>query len=207
VFVIADPSREWATVQIVREGTQGWGRNLDAEAAMERIEYSVDLLAGDPHETLVITTSTTDGEPWHLRAHVHIKAPAVAGVTIATENGDVEVIDLQGRVQISSSGGSIRVMTEKPMVEPVTILNRRGDIDYRVRGESSGVFDCEAQNGDVDQRSKYGGLNILAGTNRHRLRATLNDGENPVQLRTVDGDIRVAVVSNPTDVGAEVRKP
>jgi len=36
---------------------------------------------------------------------------------------------------------------------------------------------------------------------------TLNDGENPIRLRTVDGDIRIAVVSNPTNIGTYIIQP
>ena len=97
--------------------------------------------------------------------------------------------------------GDVRVMSNQAMIRPVTIVNRNGDIDYRVRGESSARFDCETVDGRVYQKVRYGRLKTMSPTDRDSFNGTLNDGDNPVRLRTVNGDIRVAVVYNPEQVG------
>jgi hypothetical protein len=46
---------------------------------------------------------------------------------------------------------------------------------------------------------------VEAGTDERTLHAVLNAGENPIVLRTTDGDIRVVVKPNPTHVGRVIR--
>ena len=79
-----------------------------------------------------------------------------------------------------------------------------GDIEYRVRGESTGIFDCIAEGGKVDHHVSYGKFIIAPNRRTGRLLAALNDGGNSVVLHTEDGNIKVAVVSNPTDIGTAI---
>jgi hypothetical protein len=92
-------------------------------------------------------------------------------------------------------------MTNFAMTRPVIIANRDGDIDYRIRGESTARFDAETIDGTVSQLINYGKVTILSPLSGTQFNATLNDGTNRVTLRTVDGDIRIAVISNPEQVG------
>jgi hypothetical protein len=87
------------------------------------------------------------------------------------------------------------------MTRPVIIVNRDGDIDYRIRGESTARFDAETIDGTVSQLINYGAVTILSPLSDTQFNATLNYGTNRVTLRTVDGDIRIAVISNPEQVG------
>jgi hypothetical protein len=68
------------------------------------------------------------------------------------------------------------------------------------------LLDCVARDGNVAYRARQGRL-IVSEVTPDRLRATLNDGENPIRLRTTGGDIRVAVVHNPTEVGEKIVDP
>ena len=45
------------------------------------------------------------------------------------------------------------------------------------------------------------------GTTHDRLLAVLNEGTNPITLRTVDGKIRIAVVPDPTATGTFIIDP
>ena len=45
---------------------------------------------------------------------------------------------------------------------------------------------------------------VYSDADRESLHATLNDGSNPIRLRSVNGDIRIAVVSNPEQVGEKI---
>ena len=104
------------------------------------------------------------------------------------------------------SEGDVRAMTPWAMTKPVTIITSEGTIDYRIRGESTGVFDAESHGGLVKQRCEYGHWLALSG-DHDRFLAVLNNGKNPVVLRTSDGDIRIAVVPDPTAVGAWIIDP
>ena len=87
------------------------------------------------------------------------------------------------------------------MNEDVLIENRRGDIVYRVRAESSGSIDATAMNGEASLDLRYGQAVILPGSTGDHLVAEFNGGKNSLIMRTVDGNVRIFVVADP--VGSE----
>ena len=109
-------------------------------------------------------------------------------------------------VNISTTEDDVRVMTNWAMVEPVTIRNDRGDIDYRVRGESTGMVKAETTDGRVLHDCRYSRVRISQHTDR-QLTLQFNEGQNPIDLFTVEGDIRVSVLNNPTEVGIFIIDP
>jgi hypothetical protein len=90
------------------------------------------------------------------------------------------------------------------MTKPVTIVNRNGDIDYRVSGGSTGMFDAQTVNGRATTLIRYGEVRTVPPTREDALRVMLNSGDNPIVLRTVNGDIRIAVVDHPEHVGTVI---
>ncbi len=207
VTVIADPNLPWATIRMKRQATHGFRRHADAKESLAGIQYSARIVAGERGPVLEVRTWTSDKEPWFQRAHLDIRLPTVDGLTVRTSNGTVEALNIRGAVDIRNTGGDVQVMTNLPMVRPVTIDTSFGDLDYRVRLGSTALFECHAANGSVDGRIRHGRLIIHNGTNDETFLATLNDGTNPVRLTTVNGDIRIAVVKVPTDVGSSIVTP
>ena len=207
VSVTADPRLPWATIRMKRQATHGFGRHAEAKESLANIQYSAKIVAGEHGPVLEVRTWTTDKEPWFQRAHVDIQLPNVDGLTIRTTNGTVDVLNIRGAVDISSTEGDVEFMTNLPMLKPVTINTSSGDVDYRVLIGSTARFECHAEEGSVDGRIRHGRLIIHKGTNDETFLATLNDGTNLVRLTTVNGDIRIAVVKAPTDVGSSIVTP
>ncbi|MHC4415910.1 MAG: DUF4097 family beta strand repeat-containing protein [Planctomycetota bacterium] len=207
VVINADELLTALTVTVTREARHGYGRKDEADASLAEIDYTVELVPGKLGQILEIRTWSTHAEPYFQRAHVQIDLPVADGVFVRTQRGIVYATNIEGTVDIVTTQGDVRVMTNLPMRREVTITNQEGDIDYRVRGESTGALDCEAIRGQVDQRVQYGRLIVHPPTDHDTLLATLNYGENPIRLRTVDGDIRVAVVQDPTHVGTFIFEP
>ncbi len=114
-------------------------------------------------------------------------------------------MDIQGEVHVRTSDGEARVMTNYPMLRPVTIINDAGDIAYRVRAESAGSLDFQALRGRVLHHVNLGELIVHPGTDHDTLLATFNGGQNPIVLRAADGEIRFASVERPTHVGLFIR--
>ncbi|MHC4128367.1 MAG: DUF4097 family beta strand repeat-containing protein [Planctomycetota bacterium] len=206
VIVTADERLSQATVTITREARHGSGRKKEAKRSLAEIGYSAVVVPGASGPELEIRTWTGHAEPHFQRAHLQIGVPAVHGLTVRTRRGLVEAIDIEGAVHIECAEGDVRVMTNRPMRRAVTVLNHEGDIDYRVRGESTGAFDCETADGEVLYRARQGWFAVEEVTHA-TLRAVLNDGGNPVRLRTSGGNIRVAVVHDPTQVGKTIVDP
>jgi DUF4097 and DUF4098 domain-containing protein YvlB len=191
-----------AKVTLVREGVHGLERSKDAKAALADIAWTAELVPGEVEQTLQVRTSTTNSEPHFLRAHLYIEAPDINGVTVRTTHGRVFARNVRGAIDVSTTEADVRILTNQAMTNPVTIVSRNGDIDYRVRGDSTGAFDAQTVNGRASTFIKYGEVRTLPPTRNDALRVTLNEGTNPVVLRTVNGDIRIAVVKNPEHVGA-----
>ena len=164
------------------------------------------MIPGDLGPVLQVRTWSDGPEPHFQRAHLTINVPGAENVRVQTTRGRVYAIDIQGAVDISTTGGDVRVMTNWAMRDAVTITNEDGDIDYRVRGDSTGDFVAETADGQVRSRVRRGVFDITEQRG-HRMIATLNGGGNPIHLKTVEGDVRVAVVHNPTEVGIYIIDP
>jgi len=206
VNVYVDEKLEQAEVQIVRESNFGIGRSGEAVDALDDIHYTAQVESGPSGPVLRVRTWTDWPEPYLQAAHVTINLPGVNELSVHTTRGRVYAVDVQGPVDISTTEGDVRLMTNWAMLEPVTIRNDRGDIDYRVRGESTAMVTAETTDGRVLHDCRYSRLRIREHTDR-RLVVQINEGQNPVDLHTVEGDIRVAVINNPTEVGIFIIDP
>lgn len=196
VAIRVDSSLRAASMVLTREATHGHGRQDEAELALKQIDYTAKTIPGPDGPVLQIRTFTTSDEPQFLRAHVELWVPAAHGVTVRSGRGSITARGIAGPVFIKSSDGKVDLRTDAPMRDAVTIENRRGDVSYQVLGSSTAEFNCQAIGGTVDSRVSGGRLQIHKGTDQNTLIATLNDGKNPVQLRTADGSIWVRVTKD-----------
>lgn len=205
VIIRVDPDIDRARVRIVKAALHGAKRTDEAESSLSQIQTGVDLLPGDLGPVLQVRSSTTHAEPYFQRTHVYIDAAGVEDVLVHTQRGQVVVRGASGEVDISTTGGDVRFMTDLPLTQPILISVDEGDIDLRARGESTGVIDAQATLGVVSHRVDLGMLVVKPGTDTQTLRAVLNDGFNPINLRTTDGDIRFVIKANPTEVGMMIK--
>ena len=199
VTIEADPDLTKGEVTIVREGLHGFGRSKEAKASLTDITASVDLVAADTSrgqlgQTLRIRAETANAEPHFQRAHVYIKAPAIDGVFVATDDGNVTAKHVEGAMDIETSNGLVSVRTNLPLTRPVTIINSNGDIILRMRGEGRAAFDAQTINGRVSADIRHGAVNVAPGTRDDLYLATFNQGANKMVLRTTNGDIKIAVM-------------
>ena len=203
VTIRADRKVDRTYVEVRRVATHGLGRWIESKDALDDAGWTASLEPRDGGgETLSIRTDTPNPEKYFHHMEIVVVTPALDSVKVRSTKGDVTVIDNRGSVDIETTRGDVRMMTPWPMTGPMTIVTSEGSIDYRVRGESKGVFDCESRGGEVRQRAEFGKWIALNGDNDHdRFLAVLNDGTNPVVLRTSEKNIRVAIVPDPTAVG------
>jgi hypothetical protein len=201
VSILTDPTAPYVSVRVRRLATHGHRRADEAKEALARVQYSVDIVRQDSGLVLKVKTWTDDPEPHFLRADLRIRLPELSSVSIVTQNGRVEAFDFQDEVNVQTTNGLVRLETRAPIVKPVKILNKRGDIEFQAGGGTSGNLECQAIGGGIDQRVRIGRLVILPGTDSDSLLATLNEGENPVQIYTTEGDITIAVLNLKPGVG------
>lgn len=199
VLVRANPSLDETRVTVERASRHGFPRYGEAGDALDLIDYTVSLERGTSGEEIVVVrTSSTGTETVLGRANIRVETPELGAVTIRTSRGDVQVLENRGSVDIVSSHGEVSVATPWPMRDRISIMNREGDVEFRVRAESTGAFDLETSGGKVSAHCRYGRWSGVDSENRfNRNRSVLNGGDNPIVIRTTEGDIDVAVVSDP----------
>lgn len=204
VFVEVDERRTDVKLTVTRQALHGFGRRDAGKAAVDSIDYRTEIINTERGKVMRIVTTTNDDQPELLRANLRILAPAIEGVTVRTTGGDVHLEMVRGPLDLKTDGGRVIVQTAWAINDPVTIINNDGSIDYRVRGESTGIFDCETIGGRVSASVLFGQLIVDASTDVDTFRGVLNDGTNPVEMRALDGDIRIAVMADPLALGGAI---
>lgn len=197
------PGMKGSTIEPVRRAFLGHLRRDEGEKALEEIDYHIELRKGElDRETLYITTSTTHPEDHFQGVDFYIRTGDLGKIDISTARGHVWVKNNAGAVDIQTTYGDVRVVTDHPMNDSVVLVTKDASIDYRVGPGSTGLYDLQSVGGRVYQRftearitatSEENGPTIFVGQ--------VGDRDNPVVLRTTYGDIRVAVVEKPTEVG------
>ena len=201
VTIEADPGIRTAIIEVSRTSLIAVDDPDVEDVGLDSIWIRPEVVPGDLGQVLLVTTGAEHPDRALLRTHLTILLPDIEDVTVRTTNGDVRLVDVAGTIHVETTNGDVAILTTRPLVKPVTVLDVNGDITYRVRGESSGRFDCRSIRGRVVRRMLLGRVVVDPGSDRSTLLATLNKGRNPVVLRTVDGDIHVMVVERPTKVG------
>lgn len=201
VEIEADPDLTETYVTVTRVAKHGWGRTDDARRSLREIDATVELVPGPLGQELRLRAVSLSDEPHFQALNVVIETPAVRGVRVHTENGDVEAFDVEGPIDIRTSDGDVKVLTNRRIDTAVQIINDSGDVDFRVRGESMGRLDLAARRGEVFHNVREGIVVVHAGTTHDRILATYNRGDNPIVLRAADGDVRFASVENARAVG------
>ena len=203
VVIIADPQFDATSIQLIREAHHGYLRGFEPEEALKYLAWDSRLDPGPgPVETLSISTSYTGPEPWYMRAHLRIQTPQLDRVRIRTTQGRVYVRNNTGPVDIETNLGDVIIATDHPLKDAMRVLVSEGDVDYRVPGGSTGLFDVAVVDGDIKMWVTEGRMRFTEDHNNEDiLNATLDSGENPVVLRTTEGTIRIAVVDQPLEFG------
>jgi len=203
VEVIGNPRSSVTTVQVVREARHGYLRGSEPYEALQMIDWTADLAPGPgPVETLRVTSDYDGPEAWFIRTHIRIETPDLASVNVRTVRGSIEVVNNTGAVDIRTEEGSILVASEHPLRGENILIGSGGDVDYRVPRGSTGYFDVEVVDGEIMTRITEGLWRYVRKANSaDMVNATLNDGTNPVIIRTTEGDIRISVVRNPLGYG------
>jgi len=210
ITIVGNPSAKTTTVTVMREGTHGFLRQRESRDSLASIQATAEITPGPLGPILVVRATTTDPEAHFQRAHLRIEGTDLDGVRVRTPRGSVSLRDVTGTIDVESSGGGVRLISRRPLTESVTILSSEGDIDYRVNGLSTGNFDIQTIGGEIRVRSTDGGWRFgqIDPARPDRATAVLGDApRNSVVLRTTEGDVRIAVVADPTAVGAVIIDP
>lgn len=168
---------------------------------LELIDVVSELTTdGQRHGVLRVTTSTDFEYPDDQWVGLYINVPIVDGVRVRTRDGNVDLVNVRGAVDVIADNGDVIVRSAKPLLQPVDIIAVNGSIEYRIKPESEGHFDVEAVNGRADFRGFKGWSNVRQ-RGASEFQAMLGTGINPVVLRATNGNVRIVVTDDPVPVG------
>lgn len=174
-------------------------------AALETIELTSDLESEGPLGVVRIAATTTHETAEQLGVNLNIRMPRCDGVQIRNAGGYVSVTDAGGTVDIYNEGGSIEFRTSRRMTEPVTLITHEGEVYYQVPLESTGRFDMLTLEGRTTLRDR-GAIVEETYVGRGELQFHLNEGENPIVMRTNRGNVRAWIMEDPLALTRALKK-
>ena len=189
------------TVRLRPHSTGGSGPEVTKQ--LDNMKWNAEMKPQlDGSRILEVTIATDDPTAWFVKCEIEVDTPRLGRVSVNTTHGRVLIVDNHGGVHVQTTFGDVRMLTPWPITEPCSIDDKDGDVEWIVRGESSGAFDCETIGGSMHVFARYGRCIATDKRNDHNsLASTLNGGTNPIVIRVTDGDIYIATVENPHDTG------
>ena len=207
VEVIADDNARGVTVDgWIWLGAEALAAGGDEPYTLTNVDARIERSPDVPSFGVLRVRSTTEHSEFHDH-HVRlvIRAPRVDGLRIVNRNGFVEVADARGAVEIENASGGIQFRSSNPMVDPVQILASDTNIWYQVPAGSTGEVVLETlqgraiyKNDITDSDNTYTTMS-QDGNSGSIIRTVLDDGTNPVNIRTNRGDIRLFVMEEPLE--------
>jgi len=192
VTVTVDPLLDGITVEAdLLSHDRGHGAgfdNLDVSAKIETDENGFGVLR-------VLATSA-EGYTDTRAVDLTVTMPQIDGLRVQTRDGRVTCDGVRGAVTVLNHNGEVRLRTMQPLTDPVSIATTDGRIAWQVTPESTGVIDAESTSGQIRLKANGGSLKVNQ-YGRSKLTAVLNDGANPVTLRTTNDKIYIFVDPNP----------
>lgn len=175
--------------RLIIEGVKRvWGRDFDeAKRIADLIEIDVrqggaqvvistNYLPLSPKDRSLIGKKFDGGVAHYGNVDYRISAPAFAKINIHAKAAQIELVSIDGDVDIENGQGRIEI---ESVFGSVKIRQTSGDI---VLANIEGAIDIE--NGDGDTRGEF-----LIGE------VTLNQAEGEIDLKWVEGDIRIKSIS------------
>ena len=190
-----------AHVTVDGESLHAYNRKADAVTSLETIQWTTTIDHDDRGPKIVVRVHTDAEEAHLLRGHVTVHAPMIDGVYVRTKRGDVAIDEMTGPVDVRTTDGSIELLSNQPLRDPISMFTNDGDINVRIAPGSCGTFDLHADHGTSHVSVKSGQLVVRGHTSEEIFNGVLNDGSNTFLLRTTDGHIRFVVKPYPKQHG------
>jgi len=173
------------------------GSKRESDAAIETIQIFSEIDTEGPLGILRIETATLADDQDRHGVNLLIRMPRCDGVRIRNAGGHVSVTDAGGTIDIINIDGSVEFRTSRRMTEAVTLITHEGEVYYQVPPDSTGSFDMLTLEGRTTIKDR-GAIIEDTYTARGELRFVLNNGENPIIMRSNRGNVRAWVMDDPT---------
>jgi hypothetical protein len=206
VRVEVDPRIKTPTVTArVRPDVRSF-RTKKAELAA-KVQVQADSAIENGRRVLRVTSAPT-GEADDVSVDLVVRVAASEGAHVRNTGGPVNLVRISGPISVinglgGGDGGDVTVRTGSAMTAPVTLTTSQGNVLYQIGPGSSGDFDLQTDAGAAEFYAKIGRV-AEARPEPTRYRGLLNDGNNPVSLRSGQGNVRVVVIQNADSYGPDL---
>lgn len=149
-----------------------------------------------------------EGGPDHWIQMV-IEIPTSDGIRVKNSDGAVDVRGVSGAINIDNGGGGrpggrVNVEVGKPNTSPIFINTASGNIDLLLPTDSTGKVELVSGNNALAAIVAWSGQVTNSSIRPGLYTGILNWGENPIQLKTGDGQVRIHV--GPDRIGNPQRR-
>jgi hypothetical protein len=194
-----------STVEVRAERIARASSDAAARELLPRIEIREDITP----EKIVLQTQGLAGIVIgvEIQVNYHVTMPASGRVRVRAVNGAVTIADMTGGIIASStngevigknlSGGVDARSVNKPVTidlaafgrDPVELRAVNGAVNLALPATVNASFEANCTNGTIDIKDLT--LEPFGEQTRRRVRGRLNAGGPPIEVTTVNGDIRV----------------
>ncbi len=169
-------------------------------AVRDATSVTAESVVEGGRNVLRVRASTSLDDPSQAYSRLKVRLPSCGGVIVRNAGGTVELRHVAGSINVENGsgslpGGRVELYTAAPMTEPVTITTSSGTVLYQVGPNSTGRFELTADGGQAAFTALVGKVTFEHSGQDHWV-GTLNDGTNPVVLRSHKGTVWAKVIEN-----------
>ena len=184
-------------VLVKPQSTHSFHRMGDAQASLKDIDWSVETVEENGRTIVRVRATTLYPESGLQRLHVTVTAPHIDGVRVDTSLGDVDLSEMSGPIDVNTTRGDVSIVTGESLVDSINVATNEGGITLRAGPGTSGRLDAFTIDGRVICKVPKGKLRIHGRSSDRTMQGVINDGDQPITLRTNDGTIRIVVKKYP----------
>ncbi|MFN7981538.1 MAG: DUF4097 family beta strand repeat-containing protein [Vicinamibacterales bacterium] len=110
-------------------------------------------------------------------------------VVISSTNGDVTGTALRGGLDVRSTNGRVKIEMGAVSKDPVDVRDTNGTIDFTLPPTANANLDLSTTNGSFNRGTLP--MELTGEQTKRRMRARMNDGGTSITLSTTNGNIRL----------------
>jgi len=166
-------------------------------AMKQKIELIAERIENAPgFETLRVRVVALEPMKMEEGIDIVIRLRRCSGVRVRNSAGDVQLVGVDGAMQVETDGGDIEVRRDEPVRAPVALIATSGDVWLQTPGGDQGRVELVSDSGEAIFTSVKEPLHDMSSTGSH-VRGVLGQGTNPITLRSDGGDVRYMIIDNP----------
>ncbi|MEC9373502.1 MAG: hypothetical protein VYC34_06645 [Planctomycetota bacterium] len=168
----------------------------DRAAVADEVRLFANMETDGPRPVLRVRSESPRPDAEDHTVDVLITMPALAGAQVRNRGGQVIIEGIAGALQVENTGGGIEVRTPNRIDEPVALVTDKGNVYFQMPLESAGRFELRSADGEATFDSPITAV-VDVYSQPGLWRGVVNDGVNPIVMRTEKGEVRAYIMKEP----------